>query len=59
MDTYRQEFKEALYKDLNTGKALAVLFKVVSNKCKLPTDQKLILVKEFDEVLGLKLLAKP
>lgn len=50
---YRQEFIEALADDLNTPKALAVLWQML--KSNIPSPDKYDLVLSFDEVLGLRL----
>ena len=48
------EFHEAINDDLNTPKALAVLWKVVDSEDLRP-GEKLSLIDRFDEVLGLGL----
>jgi len=50
----RQAFKDALFNDLNTPQALAVVWKVLSDST-LNNAEKLALIYEFDTVLGLKL----
>jgi len=52
---YEQEFLEAINDDLNTPKALAVLWNVLRDK-ELGAKEKRTLTEEFDSVLGLKLL---
>lgn len=55
VDTYRQEFDEALGRDLNMPQALAVVWEVV--KSNIPSTDKYDLLMDFDEVLGLQLSA--
>ncbi len=50
---FLDKFKEALDDDLNSAKALAILWEVV--KSSLPANDKYDLVMTFDEVLGLEL----
>ncbi len=50
----RDEFFEALEKDLDTPQASAVLFKMM--KSDLVDGEKLELIKQFDEILGLQLI---
>jgi cysteinyl-tRNA synthetase len=50
---FRGKFNEAVNDDLNTSKALAVLFEVL--KSNIPSEDKYDLAKSFDEVLGLNL----
>jgi cysteinyl-tRNA synthetase len=50
---YRNQFNEAMNDDLNTAKALAVLWEML--KSNIPGEDKYDLVVSFDEVLGLKL----
>lgn len=50
---YQDLYRDALNDDLNTSKALAVLFEVL--KSNIPSEDKYDLVLSFDEVLGLKL----
>ena len=51
---YRAEFEEAVTNDLNTAKALTVLYDVL--KADLNADTKKKLIESFDEVLSLDLL---
>lgn len=53
LDDYRAEFIEAINDDLNTPKALAVLWKAF--KSSIPSADKYDLAIAFDEVLGLGL----
>ncbi len=53
VDLYRDKFKAALEDDLNMPQALAVVWEVI--KSNIPSQDKLDLVLEFDEVLGLGL----
>jgi len=50
---YRQKFVDAISDDLQAPKAVAVLWEIV--KSNLPPDEKLRLILEIDEVLGLNL----
>src|SRR3990167_3781519 len=50
---YRQKFIDAISDDLQTPKAVAVLWEIV--KSNLPPDEKLRLIFEIDEILGLNL----
>jgi cysteinyl-tRNA synthetase len=50
---FLDEFTNALADDLNTSKALAVVWEAV--KSNIPANDKYDLVMSFDEVLGLKL----
>jgi len=50
---YRQKFVDAISDDLQTPKAVAVLWEIT--KSNLPPDEKLRLILEIDEVLGLNL----
>ena len=52
--TFKQSFVSALTQDLQTPQAVAVLFTML--KSDLPPNDKLVLVEDFDRVLGLKLL---
>lgn len=53
VDTYRKRFDGALFDDMNTPQALAVVWEVV--KSNIPSPDKYDLLIDFDEVLGLKL----
>jgi len=53
VDEYRNKFNEAINDDLNTSKAMAVLFEVL--KSNIPSEDKYDLAISFDEVLGLSL----
>lgn len=53
VDDYRNQFMEAVNDDLNTSKALAVLWEML--KSNIPGEDKYDLVMSFDEILGLKL----
>lgn len=52
-DAYRIQFDEALSNDLNTPMALAVVWEAL--KSNIPSQDKLDLLLDFDEVLGLDL----
>ncbi|OAN98824.1 cysteine--tRNA ligase [Sphingomonadales bacterium EhC05] len=52
----RQELNEAISDDLNSSKCLPLLEDLLAQK-KLPADQCLSLIAEFDHILGLDLLA--
>ncbi len=53
IEKFRQDFIQTLDDDLNTPKALAVLWEML--KSNIPSPDKLDLALSFDEVLGLKL----
>jgi len=53
IETFRSKFFEALSDDLNTSKALAILWEVM--KSNIPSTDKYDLAIVFDEVLGLEL----
>ena len=53
VDAYRKQFDAAIADNLNTPKALAVVWEVV--KSNIPAPDKYDLIIDFDEVLGLKL----
>lgn len=57
VDEYRTKFIEAVNDDLNTPRALAVLWEVL--KSNVPSADKYDLAMSFDEVLGLKLSEAP
>jgi cysteinyl-tRNA synthetase len=52
-ENFRNKFQEKLSHDLNTPEALAVVWEMV--KSDIPTYDKLDLLLDFDQVLGLKL----
>jgi len=52
---YLKEFEKAMNDDLNTPKALQVLWKLVRDE---KTEGKIFTIKKMDEVFGLKLLEK-
>ncbi len=52
---YSEEFKKALEDDLNTANAITVLYDVLKDE-NLTNNTKLLLIKEFDQVLSLGLL---
>lgn len=52
-DAFRDQFDEALASDLNTPKALAVVWEAL--KSNIPSQDKFELLLDFDEVLGLNL----
>lgn len=52
-EVFYQKFMESVNDDLNTSKALAVVFEVL--KSNIPSEDKYDLILSFDEVLGLKL----
>ncbi len=54
IEEFNNKFKEALNDDLNTSKALTVLYEVVNSN--IADSEKLHLIKEFDKVLGLNLI---
>jgi cysteinyl-tRNA synthetase len=53
INEYRVKFNEALNDDLNTSKAMAVMFEML--KSNIPSEDKYDLASSFDEVLGLGL----
>ncbi|MFZ3301672.1 MAG: cysteine--tRNA ligase [Microgenomates group bacterium] len=53
LNEFRNKFNEAINDDLNTSKALAVLFDML--KSNIPSEDKYDLAISFDEVLGLGL----
>ena len=53
-NTYEKDFLESVNDDLNTSKALSVLWAVLRDS-KLGSKEKLELAYEFDKVLGLSL----
>ena len=53
LNVYRERFREAVAEDLNLPAALAIVWEVV--KSNVPSTDKYDLIREFDEVLGLKL----
>ena len=53
IDEFRNQFMESVNDDLNTSKALAVLWEML--KSNIPSMDKYDLAMSFDEVLGLKL----
>lgn len=53
VDNYREKFLKAISDDLNTPKALAVLWEML--KSNVPSEDKYDLAISFDEVLGLSL----
>ena len=50
---FRNKFNESLNDDLNTSKAMAVMFEML--KSSIPSEDKYDLAISFDEVLGLNL----
>jgi cysteinyl-tRNA synthetase len=57
IDEYRNQFMEAVNDDLNTAKALAVLWEMLGSN--IPSGDKYDLAMSFDEILGLKLSENP
>jgi cysteinyl-tRNA synthetase len=53
VDEFRKQFLEAVYDDLNTPKAIAVLWAALGSN--IPSMDKYDLMLSFDEVLGLEL----
>jgi cysteinyl-tRNA synthetase len=53
IEGFRNKFLSAINDDLNTSKALSVVFEVL--KSNIPSEDKYDLVISFDEILGLKL----
>ncbi len=51
---YREKFKEAVSDDLDTPRALSIMWQMIENEL-LPADAKRMLLLNFDKVLGLKL----
>lgn len=52
LDSYKEAFKEAMNDNLNTGEALAVLWKLVKDE-KVKDEDKKSTILDFDRVLGL------
>jgi cysteinyl-tRNA synthetase len=57
IEKFRNDFSASVNDDLNTSKALAVLWEVL--KSNIPSGDKYDLALSFDEVLGLKLSESP
>lgn len=57
ISVFRNQFMEAVNDDLNTAKALAVLWEML--KSNIPSEDKYDLAISFDEVLGLRLSESP
>jgi cysteinyl-tRNA synthetase len=55
VDVYRNEFLEKINDDLDTVNALSVVWKLLRDEKEINNKDKLKLLLEFDEVLGLKL----
>ncbi|HAU98870.1 MAG: Cysteine-tRNA ligase [Microgenomates group bacterium GW2011_GWF2_45_18] len=55
IDLYRSRFEEALFHDLHSAEALAVLWEVA--KSNIPSMDKFDLIRDFNEVLGLDCVA--
>ena len=55
-ETWKQEFEKRLCNDINIPQCLACLHELISDK-EIPPSIKLALISEFDEVLGLELIA--
>ncbi len=53
VDTFRHNFDDVLLNDLNLPQAIAAVWAVL--KSNIPSEDKLELVEDFDQVLGLKL----
>jgi len=53
---FRQKFQDRLSDDLNTPEALAVVWQMA--KSDIPDPDKLDLILDFDQVLGLRLVAQ-
>lgn len=58
IETYKKYFIEALCDDLNTAKALATLWSMISDESRTKEDRYATLIS-FDEVLGLDLVNVP
>lgn len=56
IELYENNFKEALENDLNTSNALTVLYDVIKDNT-LTNNEKITLIKKFDQVLSLDLLS--
>lgn len=56
IDKFRKKFLEKMANDLNTSQALAVVWEVA--KSNIPNPDKLDLILDFDQVLGLRLAAQ-
>jgi len=55
VEFYKTEFLKAINDDLNTSKALKVLWNLIRQEKDINNKDKLKLILEFDEVLGLRL----
>ena len=53
IEEYQTKFREAVSDDLNTSKAMAVMFEML--KSNIPSEDKYDLSISFDEILGLRL----
>ena len=53
IEEYQTKFREAINDDLNTSKAMAVMFEML--KSNIPSEDKYDLAISFDEILGLRL----
>lgn len=51
---YKEEFKDAIENDLNTPKALAIVWKLIKDES-VPSADKRVALLDFDKVLGLDL----
>ena len=58
IDDYKDQFTEAINDDLNTAKALAVVWSIIGNE-NLPRNDRFATLLSFDEVLGLGLKDVP
>jgi cysteinyl-tRNA synthetase len=57
-DSYKQEFIESISEDINTAKALAVVWKMLADE-NISRPDKYTTLLSFDEVLGLDLASTP
>ena len=55
---YEEKFLSAVNNDLNTPKAVSIIWEILKNK-NLEQKEKQLLIHKFDEILGLKLKEKP
>lgn len=55
MSEYKKMFEEAINDDLNTPRALSVMWDLIRSKEKISVEDKLKLIFNFDKIFGLKL----
>jgi len=55
LSEYKKKFQDAINDDLNTSKALSVMWNLIRSKEKISAEDKLKMIFEFDKIFGLKL----